>query len=238
MAANIDDFKEVLRKGIRNLMASDLEAIESSLWDVIEELIDAGELETGPDHSLSGRFLEAEVRSTFRKMGFDVSRGPKGEHDAKVEPPSGFDPEKPCVVEVKSSAKRAGPNRRDLRQLDDWVYELSDEKEARKQGLGGKADTQSIATGGWFPPTHHHPTPHKGVMVFNGPVGMPFDQRPRKCLGANEEEFAQKRDFCIIPFGSLLEWAQAIERESSLARQLWGAMHACAGELAGPNERT
>jgi len=237
VAATIDDFKELLRKGIRDLMASDFEGIESSFWDVIEELIDAGELDTGPDHKLGGRFLEAKVRSIFRRMGFSVDRGPAGLHDATIEPPEDVEPQKPLVIEVKSS-RNTTPTRTDLRQLDDWVFELSGEERARKHGLGGGPSGESLASGGVITPIRRHPSPHKGIMVFNGPVGVPFEKRPGIWLGANEKEFAEKRDFCITRFEILLAWGEAVKGDPSQAAKLWKAMHACAGELTEPGKET
>ena len=149
--------------------------------------------------------------------------GRDGMEDLVVDPPNGFSPPKPLVVEVKSSRK---PNisRDDLRQLDDWVFELSGEEDARKHGIGvpGAIITQGLGAVG------RHPTPHKGVMVFNGPLTVPFDLRTGS-LGANEEEFARKRSFAIIPSATLLACAKAIDARRDRRSEIWSAIHVCEG---------
>ena len=101
--------------------------------------------------------------------------------DFVVKSPFDYEPSKPIVLEVKSSRKQH-ISRDQLRQLDDWVFELSGEQEARKYGLQGKGgiDTLAFVSHGMVTREsrpRYHPTPHKGVFIFNGPVGTPFNKR-------------------------------------------------------------
>ena len=77
-----------------------------------------------------------------------------------------------------------------------------------------------------------HPSPHKGVMVFNGPTGTPFLERTTRCLGPNEEEFTYKRDFCIIPFDVLLKYLEKYQEDTSAKNQFWDQIQSTAGLLS------
>ena len=184
---------------------------EKGINGVIDSLIDDDRLLFGPDHQLGGRWLESRVRCIFREMGFTVEKGPVGFYDAVVKPPGGWKPADPLVVEIKSG-KSPSPAREDLRQLDDWGFELSGEEAVRK----GKAVAPgNIITQGLGGSRYSHPTPHKGIMIYNGPLGKCFaDRSPGDgWLGANEKEFAEKRAFCIASLPCVLEWFTVHQKE-------------------------
>ncbi|GMV17109.1 MAG: hypothetical protein AMXMBFR56_53330 [Polyangiaceae bacterium] len=165
-------------------------------------------------------------------MGLTVTTESPDLWDAVLGLPGG-DPSKPCVLEVKS-AKGVGPTRSDLRQLDDWVFELSGEEKARKQGLGGGIDTLAMAHHGVLTSRQFHPSPRKGVMVFNGPLGTEFQSRPRDWLGANEKVFADKRDFAVVSFEVLLAWHERIANGAQSVGRFWSLLHETSGVLSGP----
>ena len=144
----------MLRREIAGLGSYGAQRITEAFSSVVEDLVCGGIISPGPDERLRGQYLETRTAQLFRQMGFVVERGPRGAYDARIPPPTDSEPSRPCVVEVKSSS-RPGPTRRDLRQLDDWVFEMSGEQEARKHGLGGKASMQAIGTCGWFPPREY-----------------------------------------------------------------------------------
>jgi hypothetical protein len=143
----------------------------------------------------------------------------------------GLTPNKPLVVEVKSG-KQPGPDRDSLRQLDDWVFDLSQEEEIRKGRVRINMHWAHGAPMFW--PRTHHPTPHKGVLIYNGPAGTPFSSRPEKWLGENERIFAEKRDFCIIALPCLLAWHERARSDSSTAAAFWKATHTACGLLGWP----
>jgi hypothetical protein len=195
-------------------------------------LIDEGILIPSSDHRLTGRFLESRVRRIFQEMGFIFDVGPRGLHDAVIRPPSDWTPTSPLVAEIKSS-KDPEPSLDDLRQLDDWVFELSGEMVARRGE--GKAPGNLILQG-FGASIYSHPTPHKGIMVFNGPVGIPFDQRTPGdgWLNLSKKQFAEKRCFCIVSMQCLVEWLEAFREDRSAARRLWESIHSTAGVMALP----
>lgn len=117
-----------------------------------------------------------------------------------------------------------------LRQLDDWVFDLSREDIARKHGLGGGLDSLAIATQGFASHRRHHPTPHKGVLAFNGPVGMPFAER-NSPLSSEELDFAVKHGFCVMPFGHLVEAGAQVRRGELSPVQLWERIQLSEGEF-------
>jgi len=119
----------------------------------------------------------------------------------------------------------------DLRQLDDWVFDLSGEAQARRQGLGGGFDGLAMLMQGARTRRHRHPTPHKGILVFNGPVGTPLSQRTITCLHSNDLAFVQTRNFCIISLAKLMESVQNIQANTLAPGNFWDSLHATAGEF-------
>lgn len=136
-------------------------------------------------------------------------------------------------MEVKSATSKTGPDRDDLRQLDDWVFDLSGEEYMRK-GITTWISRSSEKGGGQLVPLGSHPTRKKGVMVFNGPTALEFERRTDNWLGKNELEFANKRNFCVISLSCLLKWEQAINDDPEERRRLWKAIQHTVGVLDNP----
>jgi hypothetical protein len=226
MATDFTQLRSAIRGIVEQMGAPPIQDVEAAVRKELEELCNIGKLTLGPDHTLGGLYLQYRVARVFAAMGLQARPGRDGQEDLVIEPPNGLLPARPLVVEVKSSQKPY-VSRDDLRQLDDWVFELSGEEGARKHGI---AVPSAIVTFG-FGARGRHPTPHKGVMVFNGPLSTPFGQRLR-CLGANEEEFARKRSFVIMPFDKLLDCAAAITARGDLLSTIWSAIHAGEGLFA------
>lgn len=226
-------FRSTVRNAIAGSTSSKYDDILDLVNDELRDLVRQGIVGYGADHILAGDALEARVRQLLEGMAFVVNDGRSDLEDFVLPVPAGFKPDVPVVLEVKSSKKSASPNRDDLRQLDDWVFELSGEEKARKEGLRlGMGHLQAMQDYRIvYSPPVNHPTPHKGVMIFNGPNELPFDQRRPNWLGANEEQFAIKRNFCIISLESLVAWSSkyAVDPKSTLA--FWQAIHATAGVL-------
>lgn len=196
----------------------------------LEILTENGVLDLGPDIELGGYSLEIKTKLIFLNMGFNVARGRDGFEDFVIHSSKGMKPIDPLVIEVKSSRK---PNisRDDLRQLDDWVFDLSGEEEARKHGLGGGFDALSFATNGMISLPKRHPSPHKGVMIFNGPIGVPFKNRPKTCISHNELDFITKRNLCIIPLNILLDYFVKFQDRSEIKEIFWNSIHKTIGQL-------
>jgi len=91
------------------------------------------------------------------------------------------------------------------------VFDLSGEEIARKEGLGGGIDPKAMMTHGLISSKRRHPNPHRGVMIFNGPVGVQFSDRSVVCFNENDREFIEKRNFCIVAFGNLVEYEKGFE---------------------------
>lgn len=202
---------------------SDVSIARARLDDYLRQLQQDGVLTLESDEKLSGFSLELRVQRAFEDAGFLISVGRPGMEDFVVERGAGDEPADNLVLEVKASRK-SQPTLDDLRQLDDWVFDLSGEEIARKEGLGGGLDSLAIATDGYYTETKRHPAPHKGVLVFNGPIGIPFDNRPRDILHPNQQVFAAKRNFCVIGLEQLL---QVLSNHREIA---WNALHGTVGE--------
>lgn len=171
-----------------------------------------------------GVILEIRVQQLFESVGFDIRPGREGKEDFVITAKGNDTPTDNLVVEVKSGKKRP-IDLDDLRQLDDWVFDLSGEEQARKHGLGGGYDI-SVEFYDGYTSTQHHPTPHKGIMIFNGPIGKPFPERSDPILHPNQLEFAHKRNFCVIGLEDLVD---LIEQDRT---HLWETIHSTVGEYS------
>ncbi|HYA39898.1 MAG TPA: hypothetical protein VEF34_01235 [Syntrophobacteraceae bacterium] len=208
----------------------------------LESLRDDGLIALGPDYQLTSFPLEYRVREIFKKVGFEVVKGRDYREDAVIHFERG-NPRRPLVLEVKSSRKTQ-IERSDLRQLDDWVFDLSKEEQARKFGLrgtGGGVDPMAIVSWGIMnrnsgASVRHHPSPHKGVMVFNGPLEIPFKERKSRCLSINDEEFVDKRNLCIIPFDLLIRCLDQYAKNRFDNMIFWERIHSTAGILEWDNQ--
>jgi hypothetical protein len=202
---------------------SDVTSARKVLDRELRALQKNGDLVLESDECLSGFSLELRVQRLFEAAGFAISEGRPGMEDFVVGPNEEDGKKDNLVLEVKSS-RSAQPSLDDLRQLDDWVFDLSGEETARKKGLGGGPDVLAMSTGGMLSRPKRHPTPHKGILIFNGPISIPFADRPPQLLHPNQLEFAMKRNFCIIGLDRLTELLKS-ERQS-----VWETLHNTVGE--------
>ncbi|MBB1445090.1 hypothetical protein [Pseudoalteromonas sp. SG43-3] len=191
---------------------------EEFLRSNLEKLHETGELSLGNDKDLSGKPLELRVKELFKKAGFNIKNGRNGYEDFTISPDNNFSIQDSIVIEVKSS-KNISPKLSDLRQLDDWVFNLSGEENARKHGLG--SSEQFTWSGGMT----KHPTPHKGLFIFNGPIGHDFNERLNKFIHPSQLDFLNKRNFCAISLNKLV-YLLSGDKESA-----WNAIHETIGEF-------
>jgi hypothetical protein len=204
--------------------------MQNLLSDLLSEQAESGQLVLGPDHQIGGPGLEIRVRLLLAQIGLTGSRTASVAADLVVPPPNSFRPDRPLVIEIKSGKGRA-PDRANLRQLDDWVFELSGEARARKRNIvaapaGLRGQLSPVAA-----PVH--PSPHKGVFIYNGPLGTEFVQRPKEWLGPNEIAFAEKRNFCVLRLETLIAWISACSTEEK-RREFWNVVQETAGILRDP----
>lgn len=213
-----NELSEILsQEGIRNFSEA-----ERFLTNQLRLLQKNGSLSLGDDKDLSAVPLEVRVLRLFESVEFDIKPGREGKEDFVITAKEDDIPKDNLVVEVKSGENRP-IDLKDLRQLDDWVFDLSGKEQARKHGLS--VGFQIVPWGLGSSP-RHHPTPHKGVMIFNGPVGTPFSDRSNSILHPNQRDFAHKRNFCVIGLEDLIGLIDQ-DRES-----LWTTLHSTVGEYS------
>jgi len=123
---------------------------------------------------------------------------------------------------------------RDLRQLDDWVFDLSGEAAERRQSLrfGGRHGGQAI---GAVQPKTGHPSPHKGVLVFNGPTTEALSARERRAFEPRTAALVESRCLCVILVQDLNSWLAKLNSGNAAApADLWSEIHSTNGLLASP----
>jgi len=224
------DLKSLLAEFVASRPGDRLDKLMSEVRAGLVELAADGVVPLGEDKDLTGDSLEVRVATLLRTAGFAVARGRAGREDLVVSAPQDSRLSRPIVIEIKSDRKPT-VQIQDLRQLDDWVFDLSQEYVARKQGLGGGPDPLAMATDGLMTSRRRHPTPHKGILVFNGPIGQPFDRRASPPLAGDLLAFAVQRCFCVIPFGHLIRDLAAVGSDGSLRRDLWSKWQETEGLL-------
>lgn len=234
-AEETNKLRTAIRTVIEGMHQPLLDDIQKAMGDEIATLRTEGLISLREDKDLGDFSLELRVNEVFKSMGFSIQRGRTGMEDYVVAPLEEAEPQRPLVIEVKSSRKPT-IGRDELRQIDDWVFDLSGEELARKHGLGDGRDTRAIMTHGQFVSRKFHPTPHKGVLIFNGPIGIPFSERGGSCLNANDEDFVRKRNLCIIPFGVLIQYLDRFFSNANVATEFWTLIHATAGVLVESTE--
>lgn len=222
------DLLAAIESHVRGCSGEPLANISCAIKKELRRLAESGLLPLGHDKDLTGESLEIRVFLLLREMGIQAVRGRPGFEDFVANPPAGATPNLPLVIEVKSDRKPS-VQRGDLRQLDDWVFDLSGEEVARKKGLGGTISPYAIATLGLHTETYHHPSPHKGLLIVNAPVGVPFDQRTSSLLSPDELEFAQRRNFCIVAIDELVAEAEAVRHKRKSLLETWMAIHNTCG---------
>ncbi len=200
--------------------------------DAIYGLVQKEVVHLKSDYQLGGRALEIRVRLILEGMRLIVRNGRNSTaEDWIVDVPSFALNSMPLVIEVKSGRKGVGPTQENLRQLDDWVFELSGEDKIRKRGYIKQDPNRSYKTKGAIQPLPTHPSPHKGVFLYNGPLDTVFEQRKTPMLSPNEKQFAEKRSFCVISLNCLLSWSAACKESSEILKDFWHRVQACTGEL-------
>ena len=194
------------------------------------------------DFRLTKTPLEERVRELLEMCGFAVARGRHQREDWVVTTPADWPPNLPIAVEVKSMQPEeprgersvsagASPTRTHLRQLDDYIFDLSGEKAHRKRGvtawanplirdtvIGGQVYSSTSTAGAvGYPVTP--PKSHKGLLVFNGPADTPFMERPEQWLRKSAAEFARERSFCVIALEDLISWSDVcVQNEENQQR--------------------
>ena len=217
-----NDLKDMLISAGKTNVAS----AEIFLRNELKLLQKDGELALSDDKDLTGLSLEIRVKQLFLDLGLNIIDGRSGKEDFVVISNQTEEHKDNLVIEVKSSRYQA-PKLDDLRQLDDWVFDLSGEEVARKDGLGGGLNIiygHSFGSNMVFTSGERHPTPHKGVLVFNGSVGVSFEERGSSILHSNQIEFVEKRNFCVISIDNL------ISLMSGGMSETWSTLHRTIGE--------
>ena len=211
------------------------------------------------DYQLVKKDLETKVADSLRSVGLTVTLGRTRREDWLVEAPADWPPQLPMAVEVKSSMpdrrpgdrkprSGASPTLTHLRQLDDYVFELSGEKAIRlrsltqdnnplftKQNIGPPGMGISfLTTKGALPYSPVTDTPHKGLLVFNGPADIPFHEREEDWLGRNVKTFAEERTFCILSLSTLMAWVHACGSNRERQKYFWNVMCRTFGQCPEP----
>ncbi len=169
---------------------------------------------------LTGPELEREVRTVFLELGATlVDQGGRDNHDGYFH----YGPDDRqvfrFVLETKSTTRRPA-NLEMVRQLDDWVYQLSGEEWARKHG--SKINGLALLTDGLGTSAAQHLKPHRGVLVLNHCCMKPLP-RPEPFPG-KVVEFAQTRAFCLLTWPDLLLLRRRVSEGSTTGDRVLRAM--------------
>ncbi|MFA5903590.1 MAG: hypothetical protein WC836_06605 [Desulfobacula sp.] len=217
-----------LESSISSVHEARYDEINQEVDSLLKRLYQAGKISLAEDFCLAGKALEVRVEKLLKSIGLQIREGRRENlEDFIVNPSTDFTTKIPLAIEVKSG-KNQCISRDDLRQLDDWVFELSGEEDIRKRRPPETKNTFYI-TAGLPPGPDTHLTPHKGVFIFNGSIGTPFENRPTNCIHPNDIEFAKKRFFCVFKFQDIVEISLKVnERELELSK-IWESIHNCSG---------
>jgi len=219
-----NQFREIiLRDGIQYY-----DELRSLFDNTLQEFINDGTVCFEDHRFIVSRALEIEVERILVGLDFKFTKNGDVDCDLIINAQDSFINKTPIVVEIKSG-KSFSPSRHQLRQLDDWVFELSGEAKARKEGLGKGGpvyDPQAKIYGSNLirQPKLHHPTPHKGLMIYNNSEGIHFTGVPFT-LGYNELEFCKKRNFCVMSFSQFYEITTKIKNDEFSANSFWTKIH-------------
>ena len=234
MNNSIDDIRKELDSFKDKISNNSYNSLLKQFKKFIEIMAINGVVELGDDFKLKDDLLEIRVGLLFKYAGMEViDVRYKKKQDFIIEPlkESGF--YIPLVIEVKSSGK-AWPKLDDLRQLDDWVFDLSGEKGIRKHGYKLWNKPRSKISGraiGAVQPPLIHPERYKGVFVFNGPTNQPFKERSRDWVVAEQKQFVKDRGFCMISLESLIRWAEACHGDDGHLKLFWQKIYETNGIL-------
>jgi len=176
---------------------------------------------------LTGPELEREVHTVFLQLGATlVDQGGRDNHDGYFH----YGPDDRqvfrFVLETKSTTRRPA-NLEMVRQLDDWVYQLSGEEWARKHG--SKINGLALLTDGLGTSAAQHLKPHRGVLVLNHCCMKPLP-RPEPFPG-KVVEFAQTRAFCLLTWPDLLDLRHMVTEARVSGQDVLRAVWATFGVL-------
>lgn len=227
---SIDSFLDIELEKHDDIFFEDL---ESWFEMKIERLVNEGKIFYRHDEYLGGKALEIKVRHILKQIGFKITFEKNIDSDGIIRPNEGFKIKKPIVFEIKSG-KSNYPNRTQLRQLDDYIFELSGEEKARKEGLGDaslKYDPIHNIYGAGFAKQKklYHPTPHKGLMIYNNTEGTFFKDNFLFEIGFNEKEFSRKRDICVLSYKEFLDFSKRVIDKNMQLEELWNLIHTTVG---------
>lgn len=211
------------------------------------------------DYQLTKSALEDRVCELLKTCGFTVARGRYMREDWIVTSSDDWEPNLTVAIEVKSmqpdkprdqrgTTAGTSPTKTHLRQLDDYIFDLSGEKAHRRRGVTAWANpliSDTVIGGRVYPNTCTAgaigypvipPDSHKGLLVFNGPADTPFDERSKKWLRKSAAEFAEERSFCIISLENLIAWADRCDGNEQLQRTFWKMLCGVFGECRPPDD--
>jgi len=227
---SIDNF---LDKELEKYKDISFEDLESWFHKKMEKLVNDGKLFYRQDEYLGGKALEIKVRHILKQIGLTITFVKDIDCDGIINHNDNFIIKRPIVLEIKSGKSNC-PSRTQLRQLDDYIFELSGEEKARKEGLG--------ETGLKFDPLHnmygrnmvkqkklYHPTPHKGLMIYNNTEGTFFKQNIHFELEFNEKVFCDKRDICVLSYKDFLVITEQIMEGKMQIEDFWNLIHKTVG---------
>ncbi|MHC4072990.1 MAG: hypothetical protein ACYSUD_10950 [Planctomycetota bacterium] len=239
MKNSIDDLRKACQGFATKLSTNTYNDLLSSFKQLLDTMARNGLVDIGEDTKLTSDALELRVKMLFEHAGMGVLDGRSGMEDLVIKPPENSGHYIPLVIEVKSRDKQS-PLMDHLRQLDDYVFDLSGEKGVRKRGLSQwnkpKSQIGGMSIGACQPP-HIHPDRHKGVFVFNGPIGMPFENRSKTWLESNQKQFVEDRGFCLMSLEALITWAEVCHGDGDLLNQFWQKIYEANGILDPFSER-
>jgi hypothetical protein len=228
-------FDNLLENAIKENDTIYFEELKSWFDKKLEQLVNTGKIQFKDERFLGGIALEVRVRYIFNTIGLNVEFDKSIDSDGIIQPNESVEIKKPIVLEIKSS-KSNGPTRTELRQLDDYIFEVSGEEIARKEGLGrGGIYFDPLAgilgSGLTKGKKYFHPSPHKGLIIFNNTEGNHFKNSFTIDLGGNEIEFVKKRDICVLSFKDFLEITNQIKDKKMTLNQFWTLIHETTGLL-------
>lgn len=233
MEYSIDGLRKACQGFASELSTNSYNDLLSSFKKLLDIMARDGRVDIGEDAKLTNGALEIRVKMLFEHAGMEVMDGRPGMEDLVVKPPENSGCYIPLAIEVKSKNKQS-PLMDHLRQLDDYVFDLSREKEVRKRGLSKWNKPKSQIGGmsiGAIQPPHIHPDRHKGVFVFNGPLGVPFENRPENWIESNQKQFVEDRGFCLMSLEALITWAEACHDNADRLNQFWKNIYETNGIL-------
>lgn len=201
------------------------------------------------DYKLTDKELQCRIGELFSTLDCKVVIEPRFvKDDLLIEPPTDWLPQIKIAVEAKGPKSKERLTTRDLRQLDDWVFDLSGEKDIRRRSLirwknpllreqdigTPELGMTILETAGAVPYSPVHPSPVKGLLVFNGPTNKSFEDRSADWFPSNERKFAEIRSFCVLSLESLLRWVEACEYDDQLKQLFWLQLHETFGLCPDP----